>query len=46
VQAAAIMGEAMDKIRETTVEMDKSRRMLQTAIYLYFRREGNEIQGS
>jgi hypothetical protein len=36
VQAAAIMGEAMDKIRETTVEMDKNRRMLQTQYTFIF----------
>jgi hypothetical protein len=33
----------MDETSAATTVMDKNRRMLQTEIYLYFCREGNEI---
>ena len=44
MQAAAIIGESIDENRAATTVMDKNRRMVQTAIYLYFYREGNGIQ--
>jgi hypothetical protein len=46
VQAAAIIGESMDKTRAAITVMDKKRCIVQTAIYLYLYLEGNEIQGS
>jgi hypothetical protein len=43
VQAAAIIGESIDETSAATTVMDKNRRIVQTAIYPYFCREGNEI---
>jgi hypothetical protein len=36
VHAAAIIGDNMDEIRDTTTEMDKSRRMLQAQYTFIF----------
>ncbi len=36
----------MDESRAATTVMDKNRHMVQTEIYLYFCREGNEIHNS
>jgi len=41
-----MIGESMDKNSAATTVMDKSRRIVQVAIYLCFYREGNGIQSS
>jgi hypothetical protein len=46
VHAAAMIGESMDENTATITVMDKSRRIVQVAIYLCFYREGNTIQSS
>jgi len=46
VQAAAIIGESMDEINARITVMDRDRRMLLIALYLYFHGESNEIQSS
>ena len=46
VHVAAIMGDVMVKSRAKTVVMDKNRRMLQTKLYLYFRRQCNLKQST
>lgn len=46
VQAAAIIGESMDETNARITVMDTDRRMLLTALYLYFNYESNQIQSS
>jgi hypothetical protein len=46
VHAAAIIGESMDETNARITVMDTDRRMLLTALYLYFNYESNQIQSS
>jgi hypothetical protein len=44
VHAAAIMGESMEENRARMTVMDKDRRIVIEALYLYFCHESNQIQ--
>jgi hypothetical protein len=44
VHAAAIVGESMDENRARMTVMDKDRRIVTEALYLYFCHESNQIQ--